>query len=91
MNRFVVMVETSVFLNFTSQVICTAHFPADAMRCEFINVGSSLSLWKKFIMLKKMVDMLFTFEQNCFVVFGHGLHHLDGFLGHADKPTSHCL
>ena len=52
-SRFVVMVETSVFLNFTSQVICTAHFPAGAMRCEFINAGSSLSLWKKFIMLKE--------------------------------------
>lgn len=62
-------------LNFSSQVICTAHFLADAMRCEFINVGSSLSLWKKFIMLKKMVGMLFTFKQTCFVVYGHGLLH----------------
>jgi len=63
------------FLNFTSQVICNAHFPVDAMRCEFLNVGSNLSLWKKYIMLKKMVGMLFTFEQICFVVFGHELLH----------------
>lgn len=62
-------------LNFISQVICTAHFPADAMRCDFISVGSSLSLWKKFVMSKKMVDMLFTFEQTCVVIFGHGLLH----------------
>ena len=39
-----------ISLNFISQVICTARFLADAMRCDFINVGSSLSLWKKFIM-----------------------------------------
>jgi hypothetical protein len=44
------------------------------MRCNFINVGSSLSLWKKFIMSRKMVDMLFTFEQTC-IVLGHGLLH----------------
>jgi len=78
-------------LNFISQVICTARFPADGMRCDFINVGSSLCLWKKFVMSKKMVDMPFTFEQTCIVVLGHGLLHKDGFLGHARKPTSHCL